>query len=220
MAKREHDINSNDLSKTATADNVRKMQPEVKRLTRQPAPLKFEYAADVSEILHIREGFIKAVDRLAENAMTTIPEEDETCTTQPPRRQSEREVRQSKQAAANANYYQRIQDDPDKIETSFRPRLMNIYSEFYSFICCTINRPRWAKLFRMHREVTDHVARVAYAKQQIESDVNLLRTFLREQLFDQYCLMRGTPMEKKDKTWLEYGRCLSLGRKGKRAKSF
>lgn len=219
MAKREHDITSNDLSKTATDDNISKMRPEVKRLTRQPAPMKFEDAADVMEILDIKEGFIKAVDRLAENAMKTIPEQDESGTNQPLQRQSERVVRQSRQAASNANYYQRIQDEPDKIETSFRQRLMDIYNEYYSFIC-TPNRPRWAKLSRMDREVTDHVARVAYAKKQLQSDVKLLKTFLREQLFDQYCLMRSTPMEKKDETWLKYGKCLSLGeRKGKRAKS-
>ena len=219
MAKRQHDITSNDLSKTATDENVRKMQPEVKMLTRQPAPLKLEDTADVMEMLDIKEHFVKAVDRLAENAMKTIPEEDESGTTQPPQRQTEREVRQSRQAVFNANYYQEIQDDPNMIEDSFRPRLMDIYSAFYSFICCTSNRPRWVMLSRMDKEVTDHVARVAYAEEQLKSDVKQLRTFLRKQLFDQYCLMRGTPMEKKDKTWLQYGECLSLGEEnGKCAK--
>lgn len=211
MAKRQHDITSNDLSETATDANIRQMQPKVRRLTRELTPPKFESAANVVEMLDMREGYIEAVDSLAENVMKTIPEEDESGTTQPPQRQSEREARQSRQAVSTANYYQEIQAEPDTIETSFRPRLMAIYGAFHSFICCTSNRPTLAKLSRLDREVIDHVARVAYAKQQLESDVKQMRTFLREQLFDQYCLMKGTPMEKKDKTWLRYGKSLSSG---------
>lgn len=210
MAKREHEFTCNYLSKTATTNNIRRMRPDVKKLCRQPGPIAFEDTADVVEVSNTTERFVKAVDRLSENPMKTIPEEDELGTTQPQRGPTEGEKRQMRQAISNANYYENIKDT-DKIETSFRARLSEIYSAHYSFICTPAGnhpRPRWAQISRMDQEVNDHVTRVAYAKQELISDVTQLRTFLREQLFDQYCLMKDTPMEKKNRTWLQYRRCI------------
>lgn len=210
MTIRQHVIDSNKLSKTATHENVRKMRHDVKKRyrCRPKPPSKFADAARV-EVSRTKEEFLQDMDNLAQR-LKTIPEEDVTGTIQLPQRRTEREQRRDKQAISNAKIYRNLLDDEDAdLGKSGRKRLEVIYDAYYNFIC-TSNRPRWAQLSRMHREVTDNVARMEYAKEQLKSDVTLLRTFLREQLSDQYCLMRETPMEKKDETWLRYGQCLSL----------
>lgn len=210
MTERQHHVDSNALSKTATADNISKMRPNVKELYRPLPPTNFEDAARV-KVWRSKERFFEKMDKLAGN-LKKIPE-DKTGTTELPQRLTEREWRRDKQAISNAKVHRDLLDDEDaNIEIPFRKRLDVIYDVHYNFICSSrSNRPRWAQLCRMHREVTDHVARVTYAKEQLKSDVTLMSTFLREQLFDQYCLMRDTPMEKKDETWLQCGKFLNLG---------
>lgn len=214
MVKRQHIITSSYLSETATDENVRKMRLDAYKLYRQRVAIAFEDAADVEDILEIAGRFVKAVDELATNPMKTIPEEDESGATHSQRRATENEVRQIRQAVRNTKNYRLLLDSTNKIKESFRTRLMDIHSAYYTFICTHVGeypRPRWAQICRMDNEVTAHVARVAHAEQQLTSDVALLRKFLREQLFDEYCLMRGTPVEMKNEIWLRYGKCLSLG---------
>ena len=69
-------------------------------------------------------------------------------------------------------------------------------------------RTRRAEVGREDRGVTAHVEP---DQQQLMSDVTQLREFLRGRHFDQYCLMQDTPMEKKNATWLSYGKCIILG---------
>lgn len=212
MAERQHAFTSNFLSETATDDNIARMRPDALKLHRQRKVMTFEDAADVVEILDIAESFVKAVDELAENPMETILE-DEIDATRSWRQPTEKELLQTKQAILRSRNYQRLQDT-DEIEDSFRSRLMEIDTAYYDFICTPIGkhpRPRWAQICRMNKEVTAHVAHVAQRQQQLTSDVEQLREFLRGHLFDEYCMMKGTSMEEKDKTWLQYGKCLISG---------
>lgn len=213
MAKRKLIFTSNYLSKTATEENVHKMRSDALRLHRQRIAIAFEDAADVVDILQTRHRFVKNVDELAKNPMKTIPEEDESGATHSRRQPTEKELHEIKEAILRTKKYESLQGT-DKIERTFRTRLMEIYSAYHTFICTPVGkhpRPRWTQICRMDNEVTTHVARVAHAQQQLTSDVSQLRKFLREQLFDQYCLMRVTPMEEKDETWLQYGKCLLSG---------
>ena len=69
-------------------------------------------------------------------------------------------------------------------------------------------RTRRAEVGREDRGPTAHIEP---DQRQLTSDVTQLREFLRGRLFDQYCLMQDTPMEKKNATWLRYGKCIILG---------
>lgn len=215
MTQRHHDITSNQLSVTATADNVRRMGERVKKQHRQQVSIKFDDAADIEEMLDIRDWFIWRVDEQAKNAMATISEEDETNATPARRQQTQKEFSQTRQAILNSRKYDELREDTDKIEDSFRARLKSIYSICYDFICIPVGRhprPRWVQVRRIDREVNAHVAYFAHLRQQVASDVAELKDFLRGQLFDQYCLMKETPMEKKNETWLRYGESLLSGK--------
>ena len=216
MAKRHHEYTSNCLSETATADNIDRMRADAKKRHRRQVAVAFEDAADIEDLLEKTDRFIEAVDELAKNPMKTIPEEDESGAIYSRRRPTVNETRQIKKAILNSKNYDQLLQSIDKIKTSFRPRLMDIYTTCHDFICTPVGkhpRPRWAQICRIDKEVTAHVAHVAYIQQQVTSDVAQLEHFLREQLYDQYCLLRETPTEKKDETWLQYGDCLLLGRK-------
>lgn len=222
MAKRQHAMTSNYLSETATDANIRLMRPDAQELYRKPVTIAFEDAANIGDLLDIKDQFVKAMDGLARNPIKAIPEEDELGTTHSLRQTTEKEALQNKQAILNANHYQQLLDS-DEIKMTFRTRLMEIYSICHEFICTlpgTHPRPRWAQVCRLDKEVIAHVAHTAHIQQQSTSDVAELRDFLRGQLFDEYCLMRDTPKEEKNETWLRYGRCLSPANKiGKRDKS-
>ena len=210
MAKRHFDITSNYLSKTATLNNIRRMRPDVQETYRQRGSIAFQDAANVGDLLDNTHRFVKAVDGLAKNPMETIPEEDELHYHRQP---TEKESLQINQSRLNAKNYERLLST-EEIKSSFRARLMDIHSACCTFICTPISkhpRPRWGQICRMDREVTAHVAHVAQAQRQSTSDVAKLIDLLRGQLFDEYCLMKETPLEKKDKTWLQYGKCLILG---------
>lgn len=69
-------------------------------------------------------------------------------------------------------------------------------------------RPRPAQTGHVEEETNAHVA---LAQEQLTTDVAHLGDFLRGRLFDQYCLMRETPMDQKDRTWLKYGECIIAG---------
>lgn len=216
MAKRYHEFTSNCLSETATADNINRMRADAKKRHGQQGAIAFEDAADIEDLLEKADRFIEAVDELAKNSMKSIPEEDESGATYSRRRPTVNESRQIKKAILNSKNYDQLLQSIDKIKKSFRPRLMDIYTTCHDFICTPVGkhpRPRWAQICRIDKEVTAHVAHVAHIQQQVTSDVAQLEDFLREQLYDQYCLMRETPMEKKDETWLQYGDCFILGPK-------
>ena len=214
MAERQRLFTSNFLSETATKDNVGRMSPKVENLYRQRAVIAFEDAANVEEILEIANQFVTTVDELSKNPMKTIPEEDESGATHSRRQPSEKEVLQTKQAILKAKKYQTWLQCFDKIKESFRARLLEIHSDYHAFICTPVGkhpRPRWAQICRIDREVSTHAAHVAHVRQQLISDVAQLKDFLRGELFDEYCLMRGTAMVEKDEMWLKYGKCLVLG---------
>lgn len=212
MAKREQVLTSKHLSKTATPNNIRRMSPEVNKGYRQRAEIRFEEAANVGDLPDIAARFVEKVDGLSMSSMETISEEYEVGAIRPRHHIIEKEKLQIKQAIDNYHHYQRLQQT-DEIEKSFRQRLEDISSVCHKFICNPVGepRPRWAQICRIDREVNAHVARITHAQQQLTSDVAQLRDFLRGQLFDEYCLMKETPMEEKDKTWLQYGKCLMKG---------
>lgn len=215
MAKRRHLVTSNFLSKTATTNNIRMMGRKVKKICYQRQLIALEDTACVLRIQKTAKTFVTAVDELARNPMETIQEEDGLGATHSQRQPTRKEMLQIKQAIRNTRDYETLQESDD-LEGSFRARLEDIYSVHHSFICTPVGkhpRPRWAQICRMDKEVTSHVAQLCHLQQQSASDATKLREFLRVQLFDEYCLMRGTPAEKKDKTWLEYGDCLVLGQK-------
>ena len=216
MTKRQQLVISNQLSETATDGNVAKMSPEVKKLHRRKfaIPFTFEDAADCENVLKNAGLFLETVDKLTTYPMNTIPEDNESRTTDPNRLPTEKEFRKIQKAIGIMQYHGSLLASPTKIKDSFRHRLMDIHTIYHMFICTKVGhtpRPRWAQICRLDREVNDHVARVAHAEQQLKSDVTHLRSFLREQLFDEYCLMRGTPMEMKNETWMRYGRYLRSG---------
>ena len=213
MAKRQHLITSNHLSETATGENIARMSPEVKKLYRQKIAFAFAFqdAANSEDVFENAGRFVEAVDELATYPMNTIPEDDESRTTDPNRLPTGKQYRKIKQATGKIQYHGSLLASTSKIEDSFRDRLLDIHTIYHMFICTKVGhtpRPRWSQICRLDREVNDHVARVAHAKQQLTSDVAQLRDFLREQLFDEYCLMRGTPMEMKNETWMQYGKYL------------
>ena len=214
MAQRHHEITSNQLSVTATADNVSRMSKHVKKQHRQQNSFRLEEEADISGLRN-RERFIKEVDGQAKNAMTAISEDDETNATPARRQLTQKELHQTRQAILNSRKYDELLEDTDKIKDSFRARLRDIYSICHDFICLPVDRParpRWVQIRRIDREVNAHVAKFAHDRQQVASDVAELKDFLRGQLFDQYCLMKETPMEKKNETWLRYGKSLLRGK--------
>ena len=216
MAKRQQLSISNQISITATDNNIAKMSPEVKMLYRQQFAnaFAFEDAAEIGKALKNRGRFVEAVDELTTNpmnTMNTIREDDETRTTDSNRFPTEEEFRKIKKAIERMEYHGSLLASRSKIEDSFQHRLMDIHTIYHMFICTKVGhtpRPRWGQICRLDREVNDHVARVAHAEQQLKSDAADLRSFLRDQLFDEYCLMRGTPMETKDETWMRYGKYL------------
>lgn len=214
MARRRHDFTKNRLSETATEDNVGKLDSDALKLYHQRATIAFGDMAVVDDVLEIASRFVEAVDELAKNAMDTIPEEDELGAIHSGPQLTVRERLRCKQAISNTENYQQLLQSTYKIKDTFRVRLREIHSICHQFICPRAGKhphPRWAQIRRIHREVTDHVANVA--QKQVTFEVAKLRVFLRGQLFDEYCLMRGTPMEKKDETWLRYGKCVMLGKK-------
>ena len=208
MAEREHLMTSRFLSKTATADNVKRMSAAVKEKYHQPDPIPFEAAANMADLPEITARFAMKVDKLSMVPMKTIPE-GAICSN---RQANEKERLQIEQAMSHLYYYQVLQKT-DHIEKSFRQL------EVMTFICDQFirtpvdehPRARWAQICHLDKEVNDHVARVAYTRQQLMPEVAQLRNFLRGQLFDEYCLMRGTPMEEKNETWLQYGKYLGSG---------
>ena len=213
MAKRQQLYISNHLSETATDINIAKMSPEVKKLHRQKVAIAFAFedAAESGKAVKDAGIFVEAVDKLATKAMNTIREDDESRTTDHNRLTTGKDLRKIKNAIEIMKYHGSLLVSPTKIEDSFRHRLMDIHTIYHMFICTKVGhtpRPRWGQICRLYREVDDHVARVAHAEQQLKSDVAHLRSFLREQLFDEYCLMRGTPMEMKNETWMRYGKYL------------
>ncbi len=212
MAQRQHLITRNLLSITATSNNIAMMRPDThKRYCRQD-DVEFENTADSESVLTNARWFIETVKDLSQNPMETIPEEEAFGAASFPRKPTEKEKDQIKQAIKNTRYYEKLRDSRIKIENSFRTRLDEIYPICHGFICISVGnhtRPTWAQICRVDREVTNHVARV---QQQLTSDVTNLREFLRDQLFDQYCLMRETSQEKKTEIWLIFGRCIVLGR--------
>ena len=212
MAKRQQLVLSNQLSETATDKQIAKMSPEVKKLHRRKFAIAFAFedAAQSGDVLKNAGRFLETLDELTTYPMNTIPE-DESRTTDPNRLPNEKEFRKIKKAIGIMQYHGSLLASPTKIEDSFSHRLMDIHNIYHMFICTKVGhtpRPRWAQICRLDREVNDHVARVAHAEQQLKSDVTHLRSFLREQLFDEYCLMRGTPMEMKNETWMRYGKYL------------
>lgn len=208
MAKRHRIITSNFLSETATDDNIGKMDDETAEKYRQRGSLAFKHEArDIGEILKERRRFTEAVNELSHYPMMTVPEEHEFGHSRWP---NQIEYQQIKQAMNNTTRYEELRDN-QKIKRSFKARLDEIYSANHEFICAPIDkhpRPRWAQIRQMDREVTTHVAHVQH---QSTSDVIQLRGFLLDRLFDEYCLMRETPEEKKNKTWLKYGKCIVSG---------
>lgn len=213
MAKQQQLYISNHLSETATDKHIAKMKPEVKKLHRQKVATAFAFEdAVVSGGAMKNAGrFFKEVDELTTYPMNTILEDDESRTTDSNRLPTREEVRKIKKAINIMQYHGSLLASRSKIEDSFHRRLMDIHTIFHMFICTKVGhtpRPGWGQLCRLDREVNDHVARVAHAQQQLKSDVAHLRSFLRDQLFDEYCLMRGTPMEMKNETWMRYGRYL------------
>lgn len=215
MAKRQQRVISNHLSETATDENIARMSPEVKRLYRRKVAIAFAFedAADSQGASISAERFVKAVDEFTTYPMNTIPE-DESRTTNPNRLPTGKEYRKIQKATGQIQYFGSLLASTTKIEDSFRNRLLDIHTIYHMFICTKVGhtpRPRWAQICRLNREVNDHVARVAHAKHQLTSDVAHLRDFLREQLFDEYCLMRGTLMEMKNETWMQYGKYIMSG---------
>ena len=204
MEKRQDLIHSNFLSKTATRDNICRMSPDVKREYNKRGVVGFEGTAEVEDILDIAGRFVKNVDELKENPLETIQEVEDLDGS------IEMELLRIKQAIKNTEKDEQLKHS-DQIWRSFRVRLMEISSTCYDFACNPLGnpfRPRLAQIGCLSMEVNAHVA---LAQEQLTSDIAELRDFLRGRLFDQYCLMRGTPKEKKNKTWLKYGECIILG---------
>ena len=210
-AKRQQLVTRNLLSTTATSNNIAMMRPDTEERYRRQDDVEFENTADSESVLTNARWFIETVKDLSQNPMETIPEEEAFGAACFPRKPNEKEKDQIKQAIKNTRYYEKLRDSRIKIENSFRTRLDEIYSICHGFICVSVGkhtRPTWAQICRVDREVTNHVARV---QQQLTSDVTNLREFLRDQLFDQYGLMRETRKEKKMEIWLTFGRCIVLG---------
>ena len=213
MVERQRLFTKNFLSESATKDNIGRMSPKVEKLYCQRAVIAFEDAAQGEEILEMATQFFTTVDELSRNPMKTIPEEDESGATHSQRQPTQTEVLQTQQAILKAKKYQTWLQGVDKVKESFRARLLEIHSDYHAFICTPVGkhpRPRWAQICRIDKEASTNVAHVAHVRRQLISDVAQLKDFLRGQLFDEYCLMRGTAMVEKDETWLKYGKCLVL----------
>lgn len=201
MTTRQHLFNSNVLSKTATRANIPRMSPEVRKKYDRRDVLALQDTADVGDILKSAGYFVWTMKELKKPSMESVPELDELGDS------TGIELLQIEQANKNRQNDKRLKDS-DKTRKSFGARLKEISCTCYDFICTPIRnhfRPRSAQINYVNEDVNAHVA---LAQEQLTSDVAQLKDFLRGRLFDQYCLMRGTPMEKKDKTWLKYGECI------------
>ena len=195
MTTRQHLFNSNFLSKTATRANIRRMSPEVRKEYDRQDVLALKDTADVGDILNSAGAFVWTMDKLKKHRMETVPELEELGDS-------------TGQAIKNRQNDERLKDS-DKTRRSFGARLKEISCTCYDFICTPFRkhfRPRSAQIAYVNEDINAHVA---LAQEQLTSDVAQLMDFLRGRLFDQYCLMIGTPMEKKDKTWLKYGECIT-----------
>lgn len=202
MTTRQHLFNSNLLSETATRANIRRMSPEVRKEYDRRDVLALEDTADVGDILKSAGGFVRTMYKLKKHRMETVPELEELGDS------TGIELLQIEQAIKNRQNDERLKDS-DKTRRSFGARLKEISCTCYDFICTPFRkhfRPRSAQIAYVNEDINAHVA---LAQEQLTSDVAQLKDFLRGRLFDQYCLMRGTPMEKKDKTWLKYGECIT-----------
>ena len=205
MARRTHLTTSNSLSRTATEFNIGKMRPEVHDRYRQRGTTAFEGAEQVKETFEVATEWAKYVVDLKEKPMETITEVDE-CGDEA----AEMKKLQKKQAKKNWLMYERLKDS-DRCARSFGARLEEISSACYNFVYTNVGdrlRPQWDEICLADEEVEAHLATV---RQQVSNDVSQLRDFLRGRLFDQYCLMKDTPEEKKNPTWLAYGKCIISG---------
>lgn len=185
------------------------MERDVLKKYHSRVTIEFEDLAVVEDLLGIASRFDKARKKLTKNAMESIPEEDESGARS---RQAEKKRRQDKKVLRIKEYYRRLLKSEDKIEKSFKAKLLRFHFVCHKFIFPKAGRdPRsvWPQIRRDRREVTAHVANVR--KKHVKYEIPRLRDFLRGQLCDEYCLMRGTPMEKKDKTWLRYGKYVMMG---------
>ena len=203
MAQRHRLITSNFLSETATRYNTWTMQHEVRERYNERGLIAFEDTADVGDTMSIALWWAKKVVGLSKNALGTIQEEEEDEDEDSPRLK----IARTRQAIDNWENYERLMKS-DETEESFRGRLMEISSTCHEYIWPPIGyhpRPEWDQISREEGEVNAHVALVL---QQLIWDMS---GFLRGRLFDEYCLMRETPQERKDPTWLEYGKYIISG---------
>lgn len=208
MAQRHFPLTSRYLSETATGYDTKTMEREVRQRYKQRRLLAFRNGAPYNDTLANAYYWLKKVINLSKNPMETIQEEEEDEDEDSPR------VKMARTGRANDNLekYQRLIESDD-IEESFRGRLMEISSTCHDYIWPRLGhlpRPEWDQLSREESEVNVHVALVL---QQLTWDMSV---FLRGRLFDEYCLMRETPQERKNPTWLKYGRyVISEERNGK-----
>lgn len=201
MATRQHLFYSNILSANATRANISRMSPDVKELYDRQSLLALEDTAEVRDILDVAGKFVCSVDELKEHRMRTIPELEELGDS------TEIESLGIEQAIKNAQNDKQRKDN-EAPRGSFGARIKGIFCNFIRTPIHNHFRPSSAQIGLVDEEVNTHVA---LAQEQLTSDVAQLRDFLRGRLFDQYCLMRSTSMEKKDKTWLKYGECIISG---------
>ena len=188
------------------------MGPDAEKIYLKRGGIAFEDAADIDDTLEIAKQFIKDVKEVSNNLLETIPEEDEVD------HSTEIGSLQIKQAENSTDDYERLKHS-NEIKRSFKARLGEISSTCYNSICTSFGhhaRQRRARICRVDMGVTPHVASL---QQQLTSDVTQLRDFLCGRLFDQYCMMRGTPKEKKNETWLKYGECIILGHKNSKCEN-
>lgn len=188
------------------------MGPDAEEIYLKRGGIAFEDAADVDDTVEIAKQFIKDVKEVSDNLLETIPEVDQSD------HSTEMESLQFEQSITDKDNIERLKDGND-IKRSFRARLGEISSTCYNSICTSLGhhaRQRRARICRVDTGVAVHVASL---QQQLTSDVTQLRDFLRGRLFDQYCMMRGTPKEKKSETWLKYGECIILGHKNSKCEN-
>ena len=203
MAQRHRLITSNFLSETATRRNTWKMECEVRERYNERGLIAFEDAAGVGDTLAIAYRWFKKVTDLSKNRLGAIQEEEEDEDEDSPKVK----IARTRQAIDNWEKYERLMES-DEIEESFRGRLMEISSTCHDYIWPPLGchpRPEWDQISREEWEVNAHVALVL---QRLTWEMS---GFLRGRLFDEYCLMRATPEERKDATWLEYGKYIISG---------